>query len=196
MSVERPSPQLHHLAMAEQGKTLALQGKHQQALERYRAALLLARRMSAPAVFARHYTDCIFESLERSGQLCPALELCAAACAEMGRVEAPTPLQARDQASMLLRRGALLIRLDRAPEAEEILQEAMRMAEPGRLPLAEELLAWLRQALYITRERLTEAQERHGYYTVRRDALRPELARLAASFAPTTGSAAGGATSY
>ncbi|TVR65990.1 MAG: peptidylprolyl isomerase [Gemmatimonadales bacterium] len=175
MSEAPPNPHLHHLAMAEQGKTLALQGRHGPALERYRAALLMARQMSAPAVFARHYTDCIFESLERSGQLAPALELCEAACGEMAGVDDPTPIQIRDRASMLLRRGALLLRLDRGPEAENSLEEAVQLSGPGHLPLAEELLSWRRRALSISGERLTEAQERHGYFVVRRDTLRRDL---------------------
>jgi len=178
-SERRSNPHIQHLSMAERGKEAALEGQHGRALEWYRQALHLARTVGAPPLFARHYADCIFESLERSGQYRPALELCEAACADMERAESPTPLQARDHATMLLRRAVLLVRLQRSEEAAPMLEEAIERARPSRLPLAEELLEWRRRAFSVSPQRLTEAQERHGFFHVRRDALRPDLARLA-----------------
>jgi hypothetical protein len=179
-----PPPHVRHLALAERGKLAAVKGDHGTALEFYRAALRMAQALAAPAPFARHYTDCILESLERSGQLRPALELCAAACTEMAGIERPGPLQRRDHATMLLRSAILLLRLDRGAEADLLLADAVAMARPGRLPLAEELQGWRARAFAIPPDRLTEAQLRHGYYSVRADALRPDIARIAPDRAP------------
>lgn len=176
---EAPNPHLRHLAVAERGKIAALDGDHAKALEWYRTALRMARIRNAPPPFARHYTDCILESLEHSEQYGPALELCRAAVTEMEEVSDPTPLQRYDHGSMLLRIAVLLLRQARGEEADRALANALERAGEDALPLARELRSWRSRAWTITPDRLTEAQRRHGLHVVRREALRPDLARYA-----------------
>jgi len=177
--LERGSPHLQHLAIAEKGKLAALAGDHARALELYRTALRLAGEMAAPTPFARHYTDCILESLERQGRHGDALALTIAACEELERRGTPSPLQRRDYATLTLRRAILLLFLGREDEADHHLEQAVAIAHPDRLALAAELQAWRRRALTITAQTLSEALSRHGYYTVRRARVRPDLARRA-----------------
>lgn len=172
------NPHLAHLSIVERGKLAAVAGDHDMALECYRTGLRMAQSLSAPGPFARHYTDCILDSLERAGRLEPALSLCESASLELAGLPSPSALQRRDHATLLLRQALLLLRLGREKEADARLAEAITLARPGRLPLAEEIHAWRARALTLTPERLDEAQARHGYYTVRRDSLRPDLASL------------------
>lgn len=176
---ERASPHLRHLAIAEKGKLAALAGDHGRALELYRMALRLAGEMAAPTPFSRHYTDCILESLERAGRHGDALALTVAACEELERRGTPSPLQRRDHATLSLRRAILLLFLGREDEADHQLEQAVAIAHPGRLALAAELRAWRQRRLTLTPQTLTEALARHGYYTVRRARVRPDLARRA-----------------
>lgn len=169
---------LAHLSIVERGKLAAVAGNHDMALECYRTGLRMAQSLSAPGPFARHYTDCILDSLERAGRLEPALMLCESASHELAGIHSPNPLQRRDHATLVLRQALLLLRLGRESDADLRLAEAITLARPGRLTLAEEVQGWRARALTLTPERLDEAQARHGYYTVRRDTLRPDLARL------------------
>ena len=177
---EAPTSNRHlaHLSIVERGKLAAVAGNHDMALECYRTGLRMAQSLSAPGPFARHYTDCILDSLERAGRLEPALMLCESASHELARIHPPNPLQRRDHATLVLRQALLLLRLGRESDADLRLAEAITLARPGRLTLAEEVQGWRARALTLTPERLDEAQARHGYYTVRRDTLRPDLARL------------------
>ncbi|NAW35734.1 hypothetical protein [Halomonas alimentaria] len=170
---------LRHLAIAERGKLSALSGDHDRALELYRLALHQAREMGAPPPFARHYTDCILESLERQGRHADALALVEAACAELQARGAASALQRHDHAVLTLRRAILLLFLERGDEAGRHLAEAIELASPARLALAEELVAWRSRALTLTEQTLTDALSRHGYYTVRRGRIRADLARTA-----------------
>ncbi|WP_108446641.1 hypothetical protein [Halomonas denitrificans] len=179
-NLDHGSVHMRHLAIAEKGKLAALAGDHGRALELYRTALRLAGEMAAPTPFARHYTDCILESLEREGRHADALALTVAACEELERREAVSPLQRRDHATLTLRRAILLLFLGREAEADRQLERAVAIAHPDRLALAAELQAWRRRALTITAQTLAEALSRHGYYTVRRARVRPDLARRAA----------------
>lgn len=178
--LDRGSPHLRHLAIAEKGKLAALAGDHGRALELYRLALRMAGEVAAPTPFARHYTDCILESLEREGRHADALALVEAACAELEARAFLTTLQRQDHAALSLRRAILLLFLERGEEADRQLSLACELARPAQLALAEQLQDWRARALTITAQTLTDALTRHGYYTVRRDRVRSDLAREAA----------------
>lgn len=174
------SPHLRHLAIAEKGKQAALAGDHRRALELYRVALRMAAEMAAPTPFARHYTDCILESLEREGRHSDALALTVAACEELEqRAEELSSIQRRDHATLTLRRAILLLYLGDEAQADHHLKRATAIASPGRLALATEIQSWRQRALTITAQTLVDALTRHGYYTVRRAKVRPDLARRA-----------------
>ncbi|HCA23425.1 MAG TPA: peptidylprolyl isomerase, partial [Pseudomonas sp.] len=81
-----------HLGIAEQGKVLALAGRHADALQHYQEALRMAVSSRAPEVFFRHYTQCVMESLELSGELDSVLRYCNEAEAHYARLDSPLPL--------------------------------------------------------------------------------------------------------
>ena len=138
-----------HLGIAEQGKLLALKGQHESALAHYREALRMAVSSSAPEVFFRHYTQCVMESLERSGTLEAVLRYCDEAEAHYQRVASPLPLVARDRAENLQRRASILLRMGRRDEAIDCLEQAISMAADHPLPLAREVLGWIRRGLSV-----------------------------------------------
>ncbi len=169
------APQVHklHAGIAESGKLLALKGQHRQALARYREALRLAQSVRAPQVFARHYLHCVLESLEHLGAYAEVAALageaaCAAACPD------PSPFQRRDRAHLLERQGVNLLKGGKPAQAREVLAEALAM--DASLPLARQLLDWSSRGFAINAARITEAQRRHGYFTVRSDTVSSERA--------------------
>lgn len=168
--IERPDIHRLHAGVAEAGKLLALRGRHDEALSKYREALRLAHGVRAPQVFARHYLHCVLESLERSGAYDQAAvlagEAAGSAAAELGD-GTPSDFQRRDRAFLLERQGVNRLRAEDIPGARESLQAALALDEA--LPLSRDLLAWTARGLGVTAGRLAEAQRAHGYWTVRAD---------------------------
>jgi tetratricopeptide (TPR) repeat protein len=165
-----------HLGIAEQGKLLALKGKHEPALSHYREALRMAVSSSAPEVFFRHYTQCVMESLERSGTLDAVLRYCDEAEAHYQSLASPLPLVARDRAENHQRRASILLRMGRKEEAIEALEQALATAGTHPLPLAREVLGWIRRGLDVGARQLDDAQRRHMYYIVRKELVDPARA--------------------
>ncbi|MFE8597723.1 hypothetical protein [Archangium violaceum] len=165
-----------HSRLAEQGKLLALQGGHAEALRHYREALRLASQSGAPEVVLRHYAWCVLESLERSGAFEEVLSFCQRVEAHYSRQPPSTELARLDLASHREHQGMALLGLQRATEARERLEAAVTLAGPGRLPLSERVLSWLRGGLHVDARRLALEQERHRYWSVRPEAVNPSIA--------------------
>ncbi len=165
-----------HLGIAEGGKLLALAGSHAEALLHYREAIRLAIADGAPDVFFRHYTQCVLESLERTGSYAEVIEYCNLADEHYQTFDHLNSFQLRDHGATLERLGAVLLKADRHDEALEVLQRALDTAGAGALPLAETLVSWLRRRLRPDVRRITELQDRHRYFTVRPDLVDASLA--------------------
>jgi hypothetical protein len=159
-----------HAGVAEAGKLLALKGRHDQALAKYREALRLAHGVRAPQIFARHYLHCVLESLERTGANDQAAvlahEAASSAAAELGD-GTPSDFQRRDRACLLERCGVNRLKAGDTAGARESLEAALALDEA--LPLSRDLLAWTARGLGVPAARLAEAQRAHGYWTVRAD---------------------------
>lgn len=162
-----------HIGIAEAGKLLALKGRHQQALARYREALQLAHGARAPQLFARHYLHCVLESLEHLGDHARAAEL-AAAAADTASCPDPTPFQKRDRAHLLERQGVNLALAGDIAGARSALADAVALDDG--LPLARAILDWTARGLAINPQRLADAQRKHGYWVVRADTVDPARA--------------------
>lgn len=165
-----------HLGIAEQGKLLALKGQHDQALAHYREALRMAVSSSAPEIFFRHYTQCVMESLESSGSLEAVLRYCEEAEAHYQRLDSPLPMVARDRAENHQRRASILLRMGRTEEAREAFEQAIALAGEKTLPLAREVIGWMRRGFSIGSRQLDDAQRRHRYHIVRKELVDPARA--------------------
>jgi len=167
-----------HLGIAEHGKVLALQGQHAEALACYREAIRLAVSKGDPEVFFRHYTTCVLESLERMGSYAEIIEFCDRAVAHYDQHPPPHAVALWDLAAIHMRRGLVLIKAGEAIEARAALAKATATASRagGTLPLATAVAGWLARGFAIDTARVTQEQERHDYYSVRPDTVRPALA--------------------
>jgi tetratricopeptide (TPR) repeat protein len=165
-----------HVGIAEQGKLHALAGDHDEALRHYREAIRLAVGSGAPEVCFRHYTQCVLESLEHMGSSDEILAFCERVEAHYTANPPPHALARLDRASAHERRGVVLLKHGDAPAALAALALAVEQAGPGRLPLAEDLLGWLRRGMQIDARRVQQQQARHRYFIVERQAVRPERA--------------------
>lgn len=166
----RPDVHRLHAGVAEAGKLLALKGRHDEALAKYREALRLAHGVRAPQIFARHYLHCVLESLERTGAHDQAAtlagEAASSAAAELGD-GTPSDFQRRDRAFLLERQGVNRLKAGDIAAARDSLAAALALDEG--LALARDLLTWTARGLGVTAARLAEAQRAHGYWTVRAD---------------------------
>lgn len=167
-----------HVGVAEQGKIYALSGDTPRALHHYREAIRMAVEQKAPEVYFRHYTQCVLEILEHSAAYPEVLEFCQRAERHYHEHPPDNPLARRDLASILERRGVVLVKMGQAVAAQEALRAALQIArEDGfDLPLANTVGQWLRSGLHIDPRRVKQEQERRGYYVVRRGNVSPSLA--------------------
>ncbi len=162
-----------HAGIAESGKLLALKGRHEQALVRYREALQLAQSARAPQIFARHYLHCVLESLEHLGAFEAAARLADEAARAAERPQ-PSPFQRRDRALLLERLGVNQLKAGQIAQARESLKLAHAL--DASLSLSQQLLGWLNRGLTLNSARITEAQRRHQYFMVRPDTVRADRA--------------------
>lgn len=163
-----------HAGVAEAGKLLAVQGRHAQALERYREALRMAQAARAPQIFALHYLHCILESLEHMGAYAQAVAL-AAEAAQAAAALKPSEFQRRDRAHLLERQGVNQLKAGNLSAARTTLKSALAIDDA--LPCARALLDWTARGLSVSPARLAEVQRKHGYFSVRADAIDPARAR-------------------
>lgn len=167
-----------HSGIAEQGKLNALRGNHVEALRHYREAMSMAVRARAPEVVFRHYLECSLESLEHLGAYAELLDYCDKAIAHYALRPPESPVAELDLATIHQRRGVALLKLGQRPAASLALTTAIAGAKScaAQLPLAEQLLRWLKGELTVAKDRLLAEQHRHRYFSVRKDTVKPERA--------------------
>mgnify|MGYP000327251603 CR=1 FL=1 len=158
-----------HFGIAEAGKLAAIKGDHTEALRHYREALKLAQSSKAPEVFFRHYTQCVLESLELTGEYAEILEFCENADAHYQRMPHDTDLHARDHGAILERHGVVAVKSGDTDTGRDALTRAVERAGKGQLPIAETVLGWLKRGMTPDARRLLDVQKKHKYFTVRED---------------------------
>ncbi|WP_339913748.1 hypothetical protein [uncultured Brevundimonas sp.] len=161
-----PNRHRMHMAVAEAGKRLALKGRHDEALMKYREALRLAYAAAAPQVFPRHYLHCVIESLEHSGAYAQAAALAGEAASAAADADAST-FHRRDRAHLLERQGVNQLKAGDTAAARAALTAALAL-DP-ELSLARAVMDWTARGLSVSPTRLTEAQRHHRYFIVRAD---------------------------
>ena len=166
-----------HLSLAEHGKLCLLRGDGGEALRHFREALRLCVSAQAPEVFFRHYTQCVLEALEKAGNFAEVAEYCRDADAFYATRKLDDAFHRKDHGAILERWGIALICQDEREAAIATLTRATALAGPGVLPLAGELLGWLRRGYAISAERIAQLQHRHRYFVIRDGSVDPALAR-------------------
>lgn len=179
-------PALHY-RVAEHGKVRALAGDHAEALRHYREALRLASLQGEAEACLRHYAWCVLESLERTDAHGAVISFCERVEAHYAQRPPEGELARKDLAAHLERHGLALAKQGRAAEARERLESAVKLAGTGHLPVAERVLSWGRAGLHVDARRISLEQDRHPYWTVRPDAVRPDIAVALPSFVTTPG---------
>ena len=175
--MSEPNRHILHLSLAEHGKLCLLRGDGNEALRHFREALRLCVSAKAPEVFFRHYTQCVLEALEKAGNFAEVAGYCREADAFYAARDLDDAFHRKDHGAILERLGIALIRLDDREAAVAALARAIGAAGPGVLPLAEELLGWLKRGYAISGERIAQLQQRHRYFVIREGSVDPALAR-------------------
>jgi tetratricopeptide (TPR) repeat protein len=176
MTITTRAPEHTCLGLTEQGKMLALAGKHKDALAHYREALRIAMTCEENEVFFHYVTQCILESLELSNAFGEVRDYCTRAEEQFATVENSDPLLAKQRATNLERLGLCLIQLDEVDDGRIALENALNLVEEKSLPLAVKILGWLRRGLTVETRQLRMAQKQFGYFMVRSDQIRKEIA--------------------
>ena len=168
-----------HLQIAENGKVLALRGDHKEALRHYKEAMRMCQTTENSEVFLQHYSLCAMESLELMGAHEEIITYCDKS------IDFLTPKKAdrtddwfrKNLASFWERKGIQCIYLDEKTEAIEALDSALKEAkDSSALPLSKELLNWLRRGYAISHKQVRDLQNRHRYFTVRKENVNEKIA--------------------
>ncbi|MCX7649857.1 MAG: hypothetical protein N2050_04825 [Flavobacteriales bacterium] len=170
-------PNLHH-RVAEKGKCLAVEGRHTEALRYYKEALRLAQKQPHADIFFQHYSQCAMESLEMMGAHEEVIAFCEKCIAFLEHKEdsANQEYRKRYLASLWERMAIQMLFLQRYAEAANAFKTALQTAVGAPMPLSSELLAWCQKRYTINKNLIRKSQQRNGYFTVRNDNLKPELA--------------------
>jgi tetratricopeptide (TPR) repeat protein len=164
------------LGIAEQGKILALNGNHEQALRHYREALRIAMSCSFNEIFFHHCSQCIMESLELSGGHELVADYCIRAEDHYAAIENSDDIIRRQRGANLERLAASRLLSGNIDEAKALFATAIETAGKGALPLCEEVLSWMRRGLNVGAPQLRSAQQRHKYFVVRKDLVDARIA--------------------
>lgn len=167
-----------HRGLAEQGKMHAVAGDHAMALLHYRHAMRLAVSNGAPEVFFRHYLECVIESLEQTEAFDEVLEYCHRARQLYAEHPPQNEISRRDLAHIFQRQGIVQFRCGEKQAACDSLRTAVEIVAPDRqkLPLAQQLLAWIERGFHIDSTALARLQKQHRYYAVRQELIDPSIA--------------------
>lgn len=167
-----------HLQIAENGKILALKGNHKEALRHYKEAMRMCQAVENSEVFLQHYSLCAMESLE----LMEAHEEIITFCDKSIDFLTPKKVERTDEwfrknlASLWERKGIQCIYLDEKTEAIAALDAALKEAKDLPMPLSKELLNWLRRGYAMTHKQVRDLQNRHHYFTVRKENVNEKIA--------------------
>jgi tetratricopeptide (TPR) repeat protein len=165
-----------HLRLAEKGKMFSLAGDHGEALRYYREALKLATQQNAAEIFSLHYTQCAMESLELMGEFTLVKEYCTEFCNNLDKNGCSTAIAQKHYASLLERKGVQHLFLGENEEAKTAFAEAQEKTGKGKQALTDELLNWIQRGYRIQPLQIRQLQDRHRYFSVRKDKLNPVIA--------------------
>jgi tetratricopeptide (TPR) repeat protein len=167
-----------HFGVAEKGKILAIQGNHKEALRHYKEALRMCQIVPNADIFFQHYSLCAMESLELMKSYNEVIEFCDK-CLEFldtkPDFENHTVFQ-KFKASLWERKGIQFLHLGEKEDALDAFKEAQKIIDRKHLPLTYDLLNWILRGFTISTKQIQDAQNKHQYFTVRKDNINEKIA--------------------
>ncbi|MDA3904799.1 MAG: tetratricopeptide repeat protein [Bacteroidales bacterium] len=166
-----------HYGVAENGKLLATQGNHKEALMHYREALRMCQNQPGADIFFQHYSLCAMESLELMGAYTEVIEFCNKC---INFLDSKTGLKNNQvflkfKASLYERKGIQYMYLQQNNNAIECFKEAQSSIEKKYLPLCVDLMNWLMRGYSISNKQINDLQKKHSYFTVRKDNINKQI---------------------
>lgn len=167
-----------HYCIAEQGKLYALKGNHKEALRYFKEALRMCQGEPGADIFFQHYSLCAMESLELMQHYNEVIDFCDKCLdflvtkTEMEEL----PVFQKLKASLLERKGIQYLHLNDKQEAVVSFKQALQIMDKKHLPLSNELLNWVLRGYSISSRQIFDLQNRHHYFTVRKDNVDEKIA--------------------
>lgn len=165
-----------HLQVAEAGKRRMLDGNFAAALDRFRTALRMALQQRAPEIFMAHYTDCLLDCLEASGDHGQALEIVQRALDEQETKGESFSEAVR--ASLMQRQVFLLFSVGRLDDGDAALQDAAHLDGPALAVLR----GARRRRLTVDARWIANLRRQHIHSAVTEDHLRRDDAEQGEQF--------------
>lgn len=175
--MESNNPNLH-LQIAENGKVLALKGDHSEALRHYKEAMRLCQQAVNSEIFLQHYSLCAMESLELMQAYNEVIAFCDKSIDFLNdkKAERSDEILYKYLAALWERKGIQYVHLNDKEEAIFALEEAQKEAGKIPLPLSRDLLGWLKRGYTITPKQVRDLQNKHQYFTVRKENVNEKIA--------------------
>ncbi len=165
-----------HFRIVEQGKIHALEGNHSEALRHYREGIRMCETEIGADFFFQHYGQCAMESLELMGAHQEVISFCEKTLAFLDDKKEQSDYLKKYYANIAERAAIQFLFLEDKAEAIHHFNEVKQLIGLKKQPLTAQLLTWAQRGYTITKKQLTDTQKRFGYFIVRKENIKPEIA--------------------
>jgi len=177
-----------HLRIAEQGKIYSLESNYREALRYYQEAMKMLENdtIEGKDVFFQHYSQCIMETLERSGRYEEVLNYCNKYLTFLDEKEETNDWIDILKAHMLEKSAIQYLLMEDKETALAIFKEVKALSAKQKMPITEQLLGWLQRGYTINERQMKELLEKNDYYIVIKDKINPAIAMKLPDLAMST----------
>ncbi|WP_026210719.1 hypothetical protein [Flexithrix dorotheae] len=156
-----------HESIAEQGKIYVVEGNNNLAIKYFKYAMEMVIQTNDQDVFLRHYVGYLLEALELSGAYQDVLDYCDINLRKIGNKPPKNLEEIRVKASLLQRKGIILLKMQKESEAIKAFKEAENLLSNNpELVLTQSLLFLISSGLKLNLDRILAEQERTSYFRV------------------------------
>lgn len=173
--MEAQTKERMHYGVAERGKMHYLEGNYTEALRHFKEAIQMSVKNASSDVFFQHYTQCVMECLELMGHHDEVLSYCEKFSDFLQDKGLEEPVIAKHYATTLEKMGVQYLLKEEKDTAKELFQKASDTMNK-KMPLSNDLLGWLNRGYSITEKQIRGVQQKHDYFIVRKDLVKPEMA--------------------
>ncbi len=168
--------QMLHLRIAEKGKLLCLEGNYKEALRHFGEALKIMQKEKGSELFFQHYTQCVMETLEKSGSYDDVISYCERYVTFLDAKNSKNPFIDRHYARIFEKKAIQYLLKGNNQIALQLLELAQHKAGKGKQPITDELLKWVQKGYQISKRQVESVQKKFNYFIIRKDLVNPEIA--------------------
>lgn len=170
--------ELLHLRIAEKGKIFCLEGNYKEALRHFGEALKMMQKEKGSELFFQHYTQCVMETLEKSGAYDDVISYCERYISFLDSKNNKTNnLYINRYYARIFEKQAIQYLLkEENITALQLFELAQHKVGKGKQPITDELIKWIQKGYQISKKQVEAIQKKYNYFIVRKDLVNTAIA--------------------